>query len=61
MMTLLILFTILYVFSLYKIKKGFGICESNFLFYLIFIFGTGIIVLAIIIFLLYIIDYNRLP
>ena len=67
MITISILFILLYSYSVYKIRKDSGSWEyfnpydSNFLVYIIFAFGTGIIGLGIIVIVLYLIKYNIIP
>jgi hypothetical protein len=67
MITILILSILLYSYSVYRIKKdcgsweNFNPFESNFLFYIGFLFGNSVIVLFIIALLLYVIKNNILP
>jgi hypothetical protein len=67
MITISIIFILLYSYSVYKIKKDSGSWEyfnpydCNFLIYIIFAFGTGIIGLGIIAIVLYLIKYNIIP
>lgn len=67
MITISILFILLYSYSVYKIKKDsesweyFNPMGSSFLIYMIFTFGTGLIGLGIIALSLYVIKYNILP
>jgi hypothetical protein len=67
MITILLLFTLLYSYSVYKIKKDcgswefFNPFESNFLVYILFVFGNSVIIIGIIALLFYVIKNNILP
>lgn len=67
MITISILFILLYSYSIYKIKKDcgswkyFNPFESSFLSYMFFIFGTGLLFLGISILMFYMVYTNVLP
>lgn len=66
MITISILFILIYSYSLYTIKgskpwEDFNPFESSFLLYMLFILGTGLLSIGIFILMFYIVYTNVLP
>jgi cytochrome c oxidase assembly factor CtaG len=67
MITLSTLFILLYSYSVYKIRKDseswkdFNPFSSNIFAYAVFMFGTGILIIGVLVFAVYMATHNIIP